>query len=126
MWSALCVDAYATPAVNIWPKLPMDEVLMSRNRNRDATVARRIVALKRVMDTSLMELTEVEVLINAQCRRPREGGELEKTRLALTNVIVEMDVELKRLQSSVNRAEQRKVGARSISSLEAGTYRSGT
>lgn len=99
---------------------------MSRSSNRDATVARRIVALKRVMDTSLMELTEVEVLINARCRRPREGGELERTRLALTNVIVEMDVELKRLQSSVNRAKHTKVGSRPISSLEAGTHRSGT
>lgn len=88
---------------------------MSRTSNRDAAVARRIGALKRVMDTSLMELTEVEVLINAQCRKQREGGELEKTRLFLTNVIVEMDVELKRLQSCVTRAELKKAGSRPVS-----------
>ena len=75
---------------------------MSRTRNDEATVARRISALKRVIDNSLMELTEVEVLINAQGRRQVEGGELERTRMVLTDGILRMEAELKQLQRSVS------------------------
>jgi hypothetical protein len=76
---------------------------MSRTRNNESTVARRIGALKRVIDTSLMELTEVEVLINARGRWQVEGGELERTRMVLTDGILKMEAELKQLQRSVGR-----------------------
>lgn len=79
---------------------------MSGMSNNDTTVARRISVLKRRIDTSLMELTEVEVLINAKCLpRQGEGGELERTRLVLTNSIVEMDAELKQLQCNLQVAQ---------------------
>lgn len=66
----------------------------------DNDTARRISVLKHGIDKSLMELTEVEVAINA--RRypgPIEGGRLERRRLLLTNLIVGMDAELKQLQA---------------------------
>lgn len=73
---------------------------MSGMSNRDLTQARRIRALKRKIDASLMELTEVEVVINARChQRPIESGELEKKRLLLTNFIVEMDAKLAQLRA---------------------------
>lgn len=74
---------------------------MSRTGS-ETIVARRIDALKRVIDTSLMELTEVEVLINAQGRRQVEGGELERTRMVLMDEILRMEAELKQLQRSVS------------------------
>jgi hypothetical protein len=53
--------------------------------NADTTVARKISVLKRGIDKSLMELTEVEVAINA---RPNssliEGGGLKRKRLLLS------------------------------------------
>lgn len=74
---------------------------MNSMGDNNTITARRIGALKRMIDASLMELTEVEVLINARCRlKQAEGGELERTRLGLTNAIVEMDAELKQLQSN--------------------------
>lgn len=88
---------------------------MNRTSNDEAAVVRRIGALKHTIDTSLMELTEVEVLINAHCRKDVDCGELERTRLMLTNAIVEMDAELKRLQSGAARAEREKDGVRSVS-----------
>ncbi len=73
---------------------------MSGVTNNDMTVSRRIGVLKRMIDTSLMELTEVEVVINASCHpRSVEGSELERKRLLLTNFIVEMDAKLKQLQA---------------------------
>ena len=69
--------------------------------NNDGAAARRVSVLKRMIDTSLMELTEVEVLINARCGSGQIGdGELERTRLVLMNSIVEMDAKLKLLQCS--------------------------
>ena len=81
---------------------------MSGVNNRDQTQARRIRTLKRKIDASLMELTEVEVVINARChQRPIEGGELEKKRLLLTSFIVEMDAKLARLQAQSPGAQTR-------------------
>ncbi len=98
---AFCVNASVTLAVTITSKLSIGEVLMSRI-GKEATVARRVGVLKRMIDTSLMELTEVEVLINARCRSGQsEGGELERMRLVLVNSIVAMDAKLKQLQCSL-------------------------
>ena len=73
---------------------------MSGVSDNDTTMARKISALKRAIDKSLMELTEVEVAINARrYPRPVENGELERKRLLLTNLIVGMDAELKQFQA---------------------------
>ena len=73
---------------------------MSGISNADTTVARKISVLKRGIDKSLMELTEVEVAINA---RPNssliEGGGLKRKRLLLMNLIARMDAKLKQLQA---------------------------
>ena len=73
---------------------------MSCISNADTTVARKISVLKRGIDKSLMELTEVEVAINA---RPNtsliEGGGLKRKRLLLMNLIARMDAKLKQLQA---------------------------
>ena len=73
---------------------------MSGMSNADTTVARKISVLKRGIDKSLMELTEVEVAINA---RPHtsliEGGGLKRKRLLLMNLIARMDAKLKQLQA---------------------------
>jgi hypothetical protein len=73
---------------------------MSGVGDSDTTMARRIRALKRGIEKSLMELTDVEVAINGRrYSEPVEGGGLERKRLRLTNLIVEMDAKLKRLQA---------------------------
>lgn len=69
--------------------------------NRDKTIAGRIRALERNIDASLMELTEVEVVINAKCNPGPSGcDEFQTRRLTLTKAIVRMDAELKQLRTS--------------------------
>jgi hypothetical protein len=73
---------------------------MSGVRDSDTLVARRIRALKRGIDKSLMELTEVEVAINARFRfTPAGDGGLERKRLLLMNLITAMDARLGQLQA---------------------------
>ena len=98
MWSALCADAHTMLAAIIPFEWQRWEVLVGRAGKDDAMVARSIGTLKRVLDSLLMELTEVEVLINARCRRQVDGGELKRTRAVLTSAIVTMDGELEQLQ----------------------------
>jgi hypothetical protein len=57
-----------------------------------------IGSLQRIIDSSLSELTELEVIINASRRNQVGRGELERTRMVLTDSIVKMDAELRKLQ----------------------------
>jgi hypothetical protein len=65
----------------------------------DSYRTRRITVIKSLLDTWLMELTEIEVALNAK-RYPGavESGGLERRRLLLTSRILGMDAELKQLQ----------------------------
>ena len=67
--------------------------------NNHTILDRRISILMRRIETSLMELTEVEVRINARVP-PKQVGvdELVDARLALTSSIFAMDAELKQLR----------------------------
>jgi hypothetical protein len=77
---------------------------MSGVRDNETLVARRIRALKRGIDKSLMELTEVEVAINARFRfTPAGGSGLERKRLLLMNLIAAMDARLGQLQAQSGR-----------------------
>jgi hypothetical protein len=74
--------------------------LMSDASDNDTMVAQRIGVLERGIDKSLMELTEVEVAINARPHpRPVEPGGLERRRVLLTDLITRMDAKLKQLRA---------------------------
>lgn len=72
---------------------------MSGVSDSDMPMAQRISVLRCQIDKSLMELTEVEVIINAKPHPNSESGRLHRERLLLTNLITEMDGELKQLQA---------------------------
>jgi hypothetical protein len=72
---------------------------MSGANDNDMTLARRISVLERGIETSLRELAEVEVAINARdYPRPVEGGGLERRRLMLLGLIEDMRAKLKELR----------------------------
>ena len=67
--------------------------------NNHSIADRRIGILKRRIETTLMELTEVEVLINARVPSNQVGDdELVDARQVLTTLIIAMDAELKQLR----------------------------
>lgn len=73
---------------------------MSGTDNANMTVAQKISVLKRGIDKSLMELTEVEVAINARSHSsPVENGGLKRKRLRLMNLIARLDAKLEQLQA---------------------------
>jgi len=73
---------------------------MGGARDDEMMVARRIGVLERGIDRSLMELTEVEVAINAKpYPRPVGTAGLERKRVLLTNLIAKMDARLKQLRA---------------------------
>ena len=70
-----------------------------RSPNNRTITESRIGILKRRIDASLMELTEVELRINARVPPKRAGDdELASARLLLTASIVAMDAELNQLR----------------------------
>lgn len=75
---------------------------MSGVSESDMPMAQRISVLRCQIDKSLMELTEVEIIIDTKPHPRSESGRLHRERLLLTSLIVEMDGKLKRLQARSN------------------------
>ncbi len=74
---------------------------MSGANDNDMTVARRIIVLRRGIETSTQELAEVNAAIAARSYpRPVEGGGLERRRLMLLDLIARMKAKLEELTTA--------------------------
>lgn len=69
----------------------------------DKSTTALICALEHELNRSLMQLTDVEIALNAKpFPRPLQDGLLEQKRALLTRFITEMDAALKRLQAQAS------------------------